>query len=242
MPTSDGQRVVVVTGASSGIGRALAQAFAKAGDRVVACGRDRRRLDQLTDLLSATGFDCLSAAFDLRSEKQTTQAVRSILRRERKIDILVNNAGVTVFKTVAGTTTEEFDDIVDTGLRAPFLMAKAVLPHFMKRGGGMIINVLSYASKTTYTKSGVYSAAKAGAEALMNVLREEVRRSGISVVNVFPGAVETPMWSDAHRAKYRNHMMRPDVVAAAIVEASQKPEGTMVEELIIRPQVGDLRV
>lgn len=242
MATPSAQRVVVVTGASSGIGRALAQAFAKAGDRVVACGRDRRRLEQLTDLLAATGFDCSSAAFDLRDERQIARAVRTILRREGKIDVLINNAGVTVFKTVAETTAKEFDDIVDTGLRAVFLLSAAVLPHFIKRGEGMIINILSYASKTTYTKSGAYSAAKAGSEALMNVLREEVRRSGISVINVFPGASETPMWSDRHRTKYRHQMMRPEVVAAAVLEASLKPAGTMVEELTIRPQAGDLRV
>jgi len=242
MASEDGRRVVVVTGASSGIGRSLAQAFAKAGDLVVACGRDRRRLEQLSDFVAAAGFDCRSVAFDLRSERETSQAIRRILRREGRIDVLVNNAGVTVFKDVASTTTKEFDDILDTGLRAPFLMTKAVLPHFMKRGGGMVINILSYASKTTYTKSGVYSAAKAGAEALMNVLREEVRRSGISVVNVFPGAVETPMWSDAHRSKYRHQMMRPEVVAAAVVLASKQPSGTMIEELTIRPQAGDLRV
>lgn len=234
--------MVVVTGASSGIGRALAKAFARAGDHVVACGRDRHRLDQLADLLAAAGLDCRAAAFDLRSEREISRAVRAILRREGKIDILVNNAGVTVFKDLASTTTREFDDIVGSGLRGPFLMTKAVLPNFLKRKAGMIINILSYASKTTYTRSGAYSAAKAGAGALMNVLREELRRSGIAVVNVFPGAVETPMWSAAHRRKYRHQMMSPEVLAVAILEASLKPAGTMVEELTIRPQAGDLRV
>ena len=242
MATPGGQRLVVVTGASSGIGRALAQAFATAGDRVVACGRDRRRLEQLTDLLAATGYDCSSATFDVRDEREIAQAVRGILRREGTIDILVNNAGVTVFKTIAETTAKEFDDIVDTGLRAAFLMTQAVLPHFTRRGRGMIINILSYASKTTYTKSGAYSAAKAGSAALMDVLREEVRGSGISVTNVFPGATETPMWSARHRTKYRHQMMRPEVVASAVLEASLMPAGTMVEELTIRPQIGDLGV
>jgi len=232
----------MVTGASSGIGRALAQVFAASGDRVVACGRDRRRLERVTDLLLAAGFDCSSAVFDVRSAAQVQRALKAVLRREGGLDILINNAGVTVFKDLLSTTTEEFDDIIDTGLRALFLGARAVLPHFLKRRSGMIINILSYASKTTYTKSAAYTAAKSGAEAMMNVLREEVRHQGVRIVNVFPGAVETPMWGASQRRQYRHHMIRPEVVAKAVLEASLAADGTMVEEIVIRPQIGDLRV
>ena len=236
------QRVVVVTGASSGIGRALAQVFAAAGDRVVACGRDRRRLERLSDLLLAAGLDSTPSVFDVRSESQVQKALRQVIRREGGIDLLINNAGVTVFKDLMDTTTKEFDEIIDTGLRSLFLTSKTVLPHFLKRSSGMIINILSFASKTTYTKSAAYSAAKSGAQAMMNVLREEVRHHGIGIVNVFPGAVATPMWAAAHRKKYRNQMMSADEVARAVLEASLKPPGTMIEELVIRPQTGDLRV
>jgi short-subunit dehydrogenase len=242
MPARRRPRVVVVTGASSGIGRALAQAFAASGDRVIACGRDRRRLERVCDLLRAAGFDCRPEVFDIRNERAIQQALHRVIRREGTIDVLINNAGVTAFKEFLETTTSEFDEIIDTGLRSLFLASKVVLPLFVKGRRGMIVNILSYAVKTTYTKSAVYSAAKSGALAMMNVLREEVRAKGVRIVNVFPGAVDTPMWPPRHRKKYRQHMMDPAVVATAVLEASLKAPGIMVEELVIRPQIGDLRV
>ncbi len=242
MGTIPAQRVVVVTGASSGIGRALAQTFAASGAHVVACSRDRRRLERLADLLVAAGYDCSSAVMDVRSQAQVRRTLERVIRREGTIDILINNAGVTAFKNLVDTAPAEFDEIIDTGLRALYYGAMAVLPHFLKRRSGMIINILSYASKTTYTKSAAYSAAKSGAQAMMNVLREEVRGQGIRILNVFPGAVETPMWAATHRKKYRHRMLRPEDVAASVLEASLKPEGVMIEELVIRPQKGDLVV
>jgi short-subunit dehydrogenase len=106
----------------------------------------------------------------------------------------------------------------------------------------MVINVLSYATKARYTKSSVYSASKAGAEAMMNSLREEVRDQGIKIVNVFPGATLTPMWHQKHQEWYGDQMMHPEDVAEAIYEVTLKPKSVMIEDLVIRPQIGDLRV
>jgi NAD(P)-dependent dehydrogenase (short-subunit alcohol dehydrogenase family) len=157
-------------------------------------------------------------------------------------DVVVNNAGVTSFQTLTGTTTAEYLDIVGTNLTGPFLIARSVVPLMQRRRSGMIVNILSYAAKAVYTRSSVYGASKAGADMLMRVLREEVRSDGIRVLNVFPGAVETPMWPDRLRKKYAEQMMPVDDVARAIVQTIQLPATVMPEELVLRPQIGDLRV
>ena len=112
----------------------------------------------------------------------------------------------------------------------------------LEKGRGSIINVLSYAAKVTYTGSSVYAASKAGAEAMMNVLRAETRDKGIKIVNVYPGAVFTPIWHAKHLEQYGHQMMKPAEIAKALYEISCQPPSMMMEDVVIRPQVGDLRV
>jgi NADP-dependent 3-hydroxy acid dehydrogenase YdfG len=154
----------------------------------------------------------------------------------------VNNAGVTCFKEFHTTRVEEFDRILDVNLRGLFVASRAVLPSMLKRRKGSVINILSYAAKTTYTKSAAYSAAKAGAEALMNVLRAETRSRGIKVLHVYPGAVETPMWSPSMRQRYRSRMMQASDLARLIYVLTTQADSMHIEEVVVRPQVGDLTV
>ncbi|HEX9615217.1 MAG TPA: SDR family NAD(P)-dependent oxidoreductase, partial [Bacteroidota bacterium] len=123
-----------------------------------------------------------------------------------------------------------------------FLVTKEILPHMMKRKGGMIVNIISYAAKTTYTGSAAYSAAKAGTQAMMNVVREEVRKHGIRIVNVYPGAVFTAMWSSKHRASMGDSMIPAEHLARVICEATLQPASLTTEEIVVRPPVGDLTV
>ena len=199
-------------------------------------------LRKLKHSIEAKGGRCEIARMDVRSEKNVSATARELLMRVKHIDILVNNAGITYFKDFLATTTKEFDNVISTNLRGLFLTAKGVLPSMLKRKTGLIINVLSFAAKTTYTKSGAYAASKSGAEAMMNVLRAELREKGIGVMNVYPGAVLTRMWLPKHRQKYSNQMLEPQEVAELIYEASVRAKSVMVEELIIRPPGGDLRV
>jgi len=156
--------------------------------------------------------------------------------------MLVNNAGVTAFKDVIRTGPREFSDIIGTNLLGPYLTTRAVLPSMRRRKRGMIVNILSYAAKTVYTKSGAYAASKAGADMLMRVVREENRDAGIRVVNVFPGATETPMWSPAMRRSHGDAMMRSEDVAEAVFGLTSRSSSTVPEEIVLRPQIGDLTV
>lgn len=239
MSTSRSPRTVWITGASSGIGKSLALAFVHAGDVVIATSRSLRPLKLLQHELGVMGevYAC-----DVRNERAVERVARKVLQRHSKVDILVNNAGVTSFAEFAGTSVKEFDEILDTNLRGLFLTTRAVLPSMIRKRDGLILNILSYAAKTTYTKSAAYSAAKAGAEAMMNVLRAEVRGKGIRVMNIYPGAILTPMWPSRLRKRHAASMMSADDVARLVVQLTEQPKTLHIEELVVRPPQGDLRV
>lgn len=235
-------RVVWITGASSGIGRAVAEEFAYRGDIVIATARSLSKLQSLKgDVRSSSGQSALYKC-DITDENQVDSTGKAILSRYGRLDILINNAGVTYFKDFSNTSTKEFDEVINTNLRGLFLTTKAALPSMLERGAGTILNVLSYAVKAIYTGSSAYAASKAGAEALMNVLRAETRDKGIKIVNVFLGAVFTPIWHQKHRERHGHQMMKAAEIAKVIYEISLQPHSMMMEDIVIRPQIGDLKV
>jgi len=234
------RRLVWITGASSGIGQALAFEYGTHACDVILSGRNESSLSSLSNKISARGGIVSVIACDVRHESSVNAAARKILDTIGIPDILVNNAGVTVFKRFAETTTEEFDDIIATNLRGPFLTTKAILNRMIERGSGIVMNIVSFAAKTTYTESSVYAASKSGLAAMMEGLRAEVRDKEIKIVNVFPGAVLTPIWHPKVQSKYGHRMMTAAEVAAMIYSVSCQPPSVMVEELVLRPQSGDI--
>ncbi|MGH2569563.1 MAG: SDR family NAD(P)-dependent oxidoreductase, partial [Bacteroidota bacterium] len=151
----------------------MADAFVRGGDSVIATSRSVARLRAATNRLNRLGVVEILPC-DVRRAGDVSRVARFIQRRHKKIDLLVNNAGVTAFKEFARTSLKEFDEILQSNLRGLFLTTHAILPLMMRRKRGTILNILSYAAKTTYTKSAAYSAAKAGSAAMMNSLRAEV--------------------------------------------------------------------
>jgi NADP-dependent 3-hydroxy acid dehydrogenase YdfG len=235
-------RIVWITGASSGIGRALAERFVSQGDTVIATARSMANLTILQEQLPSSLGTCAIFQCDVTREEQVRATEEAIRSRFGSLDVLINNAGVTYFKDFVNTTAAEFDEVVGTNLKGLFLTTKAVLPQMLEKKKGSIINVLSFAAKAIYTGSSVYAASKAGAEAMMNVLRAETRDKGINIVNVFPGAVFTAIWHPKHRDKYGHQMMQSADVAQIVYRVSCEPPGVMIEDIVIRPQMGDLRV
>jgi NADP-dependent 3-hydroxy acid dehydrogenase YdfG len=235
-------RVVWITGASSGIGRALAEIFIEHGDSVAASARREAPLKELQSSAESASGKCRVCPCDVGDEVQVKQVGEAILKEFGWVDILVNCAGVTSFKDFENTSTSEFDELIRTNLRGLFLTTKAVLPSMTARGTGMVMNVLSYAGKVTYTGSSAYAAAKAGAEAMMDVVRAETREKGIKIVNISPGAVLTPIWHPKHQERYGHRMMKPADIAKLLYDFSLLPPSMMVEDIVIRPQMGDLKV
>jgi short-subunit dehydrogenase len=234
------EKVVWITGASTGIGFETAKAFAKADFIVVATARRKSRLVTLVNELKFIGCKAYAFVCNVQSERSIISTKKKIIEKCGTIDIIVNNAGVTVFKSLLETKSYEFDNIMDTNLRGSFLMMKAVLPLMMKKRKGHIINVLSVAAKTVFEDSSVYSASKAGLLALTNSLRAEVRKFNIKVTNIFPGSIDTAMWDARVRARFRNRMISPAEVARIIVQAADQPKKVVVEDVVIRPIKGDL--
>ncbi len=235
-------RVVWITGASSGIGRALAEKFASHGDTVVATARSLADLNILKHELSSLAGTCTIFQCDVTQEDQVRATAEALFSRFGALDILINNAGVTYFKDFISTSTAEFDEVLGTNLRGLFLTTKAVLPKMLEKQSGSVINVLSFAAKATYTGSSAYAASKAGAEAMMNVLRAETRDKGIKIINVYPGAVFTSIWHPKHREKYGHQMLQPADIAEVVYKLSCEPSSVVIEDIVIRPQKGDIRV
>ena len=234
------QKVVWITGASTGIGFELGKAFAKAGYVIIASARRKSRLVSLVSEIRFAGHEAYAFVCDVTSERSIQSTRKKILEKCSTIDVLVNNAGVTVFKSFLDTKTFDYDSVIDTNLRGSFLTAKAVLPLMIKKKKGHIINIVSMAARTVFTESAVYSASKAGLVALGNVLREEVRKYNIKISNILPGATDTAMWSPATRQKHSRRMMTPKEIADIVVQIAAQPKKVVIEDIMIRPIKGDL--
>ncbi|HWA05752.1 MAG TPA: SDR family oxidoreductase [Ignavibacteria bacterium] len=233
-------RVVWITGASTGIGFELAKVFAKSGYIIVATARRKSRLVSLVNEIRFAGHEAYAFVCDVRSERSIISTKKKILEKCGTIDVLINNASITAFKSFIDTKPPEFDDIIETNLRGSYLMARTVLPIMMKKKRGHIINILSVAAHTVFTNSSAYAASKAGMLAMFNGLRAEVRKFNIKISNVMPGATDTPMWSQATRQKYSSRMMTPREVAEITVQIANQPKKVVIEDVIIKPIKGDL--
>lgn len=228
-----------ITGASSGIGKASAKEFARIGSKVFVSSRRKSELERLNlelkeENLSAEIFPC-----NIASSANVDQTVKKILANNN-INCLINNAGITSFKLAEENSINEIDDIIHTNLLGPIYSIKAVLPLMIKQGGGTIINILSVVTKKVFVQSSIYSASKHGLIGYTNSLREEVRKHKVRIINVIPGATQTPMWSASTREKFGDRMMTPEEIAQVIVWLYLQKGNLVTEEIVLRPILGDL--
>ena len=209
-------QVVIVTGASRGIGRAIALAFAERGCPVTLAARDERRLRELASEIEEMGGVGHVAPTDVTAVDQIQRMVERTVAEFGRVDILVNNAGILILKKVIDTTIEEWDRTLDTNLRAVFLTAKAVLPHMIKQNYGQIITIASIAGKRSGRLHGAYSASKFGVLGFTEALGSEVKEYNIRVNAVNPGMVDTDLFGDQFREN-RSKWSRPQDIAHAVV-------------------------
>jgi short-subunit dehydrogenase len=228
-----------ITGGSSGIGKEAAKEFARTGSRVFVSARRLKELERVNlelekEKLSVSIYPC-----NVASSANVDQTVKKIFA-EHQIDCLINNAGISSFKAAEDNSIQELNDIINTNLLGSIYTIKYLLPHFIKQGKGTIINIISSVARKIFPNSSIYTASKAGLLGYSNVLREEVRKYNIRVINILPGATETPMWPAEVRKDNSHRMMTGEEVARLLVWVYLQ-EGNMVpEEIMIKPVEGDL--
>lgn len=235
----DGQ-VAVITGASRGIGKAIAVALAQAGVKVVLAARTHETLQQVAADLRTHGTDALAVPTDVTDAAAVQHLIQRTLDVHGQVDILINNAGIGHFGPVVDFEPDAWDAVLNSNLKAVYLCAKYALPSMLERQRGQIINVLSIAAKVAFEASGAYCAAKAGALALTKVLASEVRHQNIRVTAVLPGSVHTPFWADVPEPPDFEQMLTAEHVATAVLSVCQQPPGMVTEEIVVMPPLGIL--
>lgn len=228
-----------ITGASSGIGRAAAVEFAKVGCDVFVSARRATELERLNKELKKEKLSVKIFPCNVASNQNVDQTVKKITS-ENEINCLINNAGITSFKLAEENSINEIDDIINTNLLGSIYTIKNVLPYLIEKGGGTIINVNSLITQKFFTKSSAYAASKMGLLGYSKVLREEVRKYNIRVVDIFPGNTETPMWSAKIRKENKERMMKSEDIARVLVWAYLQKGNMVSEEIFLRPIKGDL--
>ncbi|MGV3720139.1 MAG: SDR family NAD(P)-dependent oxidoreductase [Actinomycetota bacterium] len=187
-------RVAVVTGASRGIGKSIAEVLAKAGARVALVARDVARLQAVAAGIAADGGEALVHAADVKDAASCRGIVESVLAAWGRLDILVNNAGVGASGAIETVTEERWDEVLDTNLKSMFLLCQAAAPAMRERGWGRIVNISSIAAQTGGVSGAVaYSASKGGALAFTRTLARDLAPFGITVNSITPGQIETDM-------------------------------------------------
>jgi NAD(P)-dependent dehydrogenase (short-subunit alcohol dehydrogenase family) len=191
MPNELHGRVALVTGATSGIGRAVALRFAKEGAAVAVTGRRAELLNEVAAEIRAIGVKSIAITGDARDEAHANDAVHRTVTELQGLTILVNNAGVIGTGAVEATSVEEWDRLVDTDLKGPFLFSRAAAPHLKGRAGAAIVNVSSVAGRRPYANLAPYCVAKAGLDMLTECLALELAPYGVRVNAINPGVVVT---------------------------------------------------
>jgi short-subunit dehydrogenase len=242
MNFSLGQHRAIVTGASSGIGKATALALAQAGFHLALVSRSADKLAAVADLVRATGVEAKIYPLDLGKIEEVKAKISLITQEFGEIDLLVNNAGMGYTKLLQDTPLEEWQNVINLNLTSVLACIQAVLPQMRQRRRGTIINIASIAATQAFPNWGAYCVSKAGLLMLSQVLAAEERAFGIRVVTISPGAVNTPIWDTATvQADFeRSQMLTPEVIAQAVVQTVLLPQEAVIESMTLVPLAGAL--
>ena len=237
METSLHGRRALVTGAGSGIGAAIAEAFAREGAHVAVHARNEVRARPTVDAIEAAGGRAFAAAANLRDRAAIAPMCQAAIERLGGLDILVNNAGVFTRKNVAEMDLESWDSMVETNLTAPYLVTQAALPAIRASGpGASVIFVSSIAAGAHSAGWGTYAMTKNGLNAFMHCLADELGTHGVRVNSICPGWVETKMAQDAHRG------LAADLGIAYEAHYATNMRANMLGVLVTTDSIADMAV
>lgn len=234
-----GGKRCIVTGASSGVGLAIAQRFARDGARLALVARTRTRLDAAARTLSSAAA-CLALPADVTRDDHARGVVERVAAEMGGIDVLVNAAGVAYFRPIGETSVEHWDEVLDANLKGVFLMCKHAAPRMLGAGRGDIVNIGSIAAHQGFKGATAYCASKHGLLGFSRALALEVRQRGLRVITVSPGSVDTPLWERSDWSPEKTKMLRAEDVAEAVYAALTISDNAAVDELIVMPRAGVL--
>lgn len=226
-------RVVLVTGAGRGIGRATAIAFARAGAHVALMGKTKKNLLETLKEIKPLGVKTVILPGDVSDEGSVARCVAAAEQQLGPVDVLINNAGIFAIAPIDKCDALVFDRLLDVNLKGPFLMSRAVLPGMKSRRSGHIVNIASTAGKRGFAGGGAYCASKFGVAGLSEAMRYEARAFDVRVTCVFPSTVATDMIARGMPGHDLSKAIQPEDVASAIVAAVSMEGRAMTTSLEI---------
>ncbi len=240
METFAGQ-VALITGGGRGIGAETAKLLAKQGATVVLIARTQSQLEATAQQIREAGGKAHWFAADVSDEGALREAVQGALSISGSIDILVNNAGfIQAAGAIESSDPTEWLRTFEGNMRGLYLTTRLVLPSMLEQGCGQILNVLSIAGARAFAGLSAYSCAKAAGLMFTRVLAKEVRKRGVRVMAILPGAVDTAIWGEGGSMPDREKMIRPESVAQIMVQMLAAPPDATIDELTVLPQEGIL--
>lgn len=235
-------KIVLITGATSGIGLACARKFAENGDRLILTGRNEAQLTKIKKELADNGTEVTTLNFDVRDRRKAEELLASLPREWQKIDVLVNNAGLALgLEPEHKGNPDDWDTMIDTNIKGLLTMTRLVVPGMVERNSGHVINIGSLAGDAAYAGGNVYCSTKAAVKALSDGLRIDVADTAIRVTNLKPGLVETNFsnvrfYGDNDRAANVYKGIKPLVgedIADVAVYVSNAPAHVQIAEVLI---------
>lgn len=237
------KKIALITGVTSGIGKACAQRFASGGYDLIVTGRREEKLSQLKSELEEAGAEVVTLCFDVRNRQHATEAIESLKGKWQKIDVLVNNAGLALGldKEYEGSW-EDWETMIDTNIKGLLTMTRLVVPRMVKNNSGHVINIGSVAGDAAYANGNVYCATKAAVKTLGDGLRIDLADTAVRVTTIKPGLVETNFsitrfHGDEQRAENVYKGIKPltgeDIADIAYYAASAPPHVQIAEVLVL---------
>ncbi|MBV8160690.1 MAG: SDR family oxidoreductase [Acidimicrobiia bacterium] len=215
-------RIAVVTGASSGIGAAVAADLARRGATVAAVARRKDRLDEVIETCRQFAAASMAVPADVSTRAECERVIGAVEERFGRVDVLVNNAGISIHRNAARTTADDVERLLAVNFMAPVYLASAALPGMLQRRQGAVVNVTSVAGYVPNPGEAAYGAAKAALSLWTHGLAVDLHGTGVQCTVVSPGPVDTEIWSLDEELIYTGKLYPPQVVADAVAEAIEK--------------------
>lgn len=229
------KKIVLVTGASSGIGEATARALAADHHTVVMTGRDRRKLESMERAMAGGGQRVVAIPGDVAREEDVRTVVAESLKTFGAVHALVHSAGIFRMNRLESAPPDEFRSVLDTNLTSTNYLLRYLLPHFTRQGHGHVVAISSIAARVGFAAETAYCASKWGLMGFLAALREEVRERGVRVTAILPGPTLTPAWGTFKGTLLKERLVSPEAVAGAVLFALGQPSEANVDELVLTP-------